>query len=117
MDEKIYTDPLLSLDMFTGLLGINRYYISQAINRCSGKNFRTFVNEYRVNEAIQLITNPRKPHLTIDSIAFESGFSDRKNFHRVFKKMTGNAPATFREESQTDTTGDTDKKIIYIIPI
>jgi len=32
---------------------------------------------------------------SIEGIAFEAGFSDRRNFYRLFKKMTGLSPTQF----------------------
>jgi len=93
-EEHLYRDPTLSVDLLAQKIGAKRHYVSNAINLCTDKSFNTFVNEYRIKEAIQLLSKTDAP--TIDMIAFETGFNDRQNFYRVFKKMTGLSPTEFR---------------------
>ncbi|MDL2241084.1 helix-turn-helix domain-containing protein, partial [Bacteroidales bacterium OttesenSCG-928-K22] len=100
MDEKkIYLEPDISLDSLSNELGIDRRYISAAINKCTNKNFYTYINEFRIKEAVRIMSEPSYNNLSIDGIAFESGFSDRKTFHRVFKQNTGVTPGVFKRES------------------
>lgn len=98
MNEKmLYTNADLSLDMLASELGLDRRHVSVAINACSGKNFFAYVNEYRVKEAIRLMSDAGNKNQTIDAIAFDSGFNDRKTFHRIFKQFTGLTPGAFRD--------------------
>lgn len=98
MNEKmLYTNADLSLDMLASELGLDRRHLSGAINVCSGKNFYAYLNEYRVKEAIRIMSDAGNKNLTIDAIAFDSGFNDRKTFHRVFKQFTGLTPGAFRD--------------------
>jgi len=92
-DEKLYKEPSLTVDMLAQKLGIKRYNVSIAINSCTQKNFSALINEYRIKEAILILSSNK---LTIDRIAFDCGFSDRKSFYRVFKKVTGLSPTEFR---------------------
>ena len=96
-EKKLYKRSELSLDILAAETGLNRYYISTALNRCAGKNFSSYVNEYRIKEAIRIMSDPANDKLTLDCIAYESGFNDRQNFHRVFKKSTGLSPGDFRK--------------------
>lgn len=96
-EKKLYKRSELSLDMLAAETGLNRYYISTALNRCAGKNFSGYVNDYRIKEAIRILSDPQNNNLTLDGIAYEAGFNDRYNFHRVFKKKTGLSPSDFRK--------------------
>lgn len=97
MNEKmLYTNTDLSLDMLAAELGLHRRHVSGAINACAGKNFFAYLNENRVKEAIRIMSEPGNKNLTIDAIAFDSGFNDRKTFHRIFKQFTGLTPGAFR---------------------
>lgn len=95
--KKLYTNAELSLDMLATELGMRRRYVSGAINVCTSKNFFTYVNEYRVKEAIRLMSDAGNEDRTIDAIGFDSGFNDRKTFHRIFKQFTGLTPGAFRD--------------------
>lgn len=98
MKEKmLYTVADLSLDMLSAELGLDRRHVSSAINACARKNFFAYLNEYRVKEAIRIMSEAGNKNLTIDAIAFDSGFNDRKTFHRIFKQITGLTPAAFRD--------------------
>jgi AraC-like DNA-binding protein len=96
-EKKIYTDTRLTVDTIAQLLNMKRHNVSTAINRCTKKTFNTYLNEYRVKEAINIISKKEAKDLTIDNIAFSSGFTDRTNFYRVFKKFTGLSPTDFKK--------------------
>lgn len=93
---NLYKQADLTLDMLAAATGYNRYYLSTALNRCTGANFNAYVNEHRIKEAVRLMSDPANAGLTVDAIAFDAGFNDRKNFYRVFKKVTGLSPTQFR---------------------
>lgn len=97
LERLLYKNTNLTLDSLAKEIGYNRYYISSALNRCAGHNFNAYINEYRVKEAIRIMSEPEGMQLSIDTIASESGFNDRKNFYRVFKKQTGLSPSEFRK--------------------
>lgn len=96
-ERKVYKRTDLTLDALAQETGFNRYYLSNVLNRCTGKNFNSYVNEFRVKEAIRIMSEPGGDDLTVDAIAFESGFNDRQSLYRVFKKITGLSPKDFRK--------------------
>jgi len=94
--EKVYHDHTISVDSLARLLGYKKHNISGAINRCTKNNFTTLINEYRIKEAIQLMSDKKFQNYSIDSIAFEVGFNDRKTFYTAFHKKTGLSPSEFK---------------------
>ena len=96
LNKKKYSDSKISLDSLARELKVNRVYLSQAINRNTNKNFNTYINELRIKEAIRILSDKSSHKLSIDGIAFDSGFNDRKTFYRVFKKTTGLSPSDFK---------------------
>ena len=67
---------------------------SSLINKHIGKNFNDWVNNYRILHFIN--TYPLKSQkITIDAIAFESGFISMTTFYRSFKKETGKMPLQY----------------------
>ncbi|MDR3253049.1 MAG: helix-turn-helix domain-containing protein, partial [Tannerella sp.] len=95
----LYKDSNLSLEMLAEKTGHIQNYISKAINRCTGKHFKAYVNEYRIKEAIHILSDAKYANLSIDSLAYESGFNDRTIFYRVFKKTTGLSPSDFKKNA------------------
>jgi AraC-like DNA-binding protein len=95
--DKVYRDSALTSDSLARKLGAKKYHVSRAIRCCTTKSFNTFINEYRIKEAVQLYSDKNASRLLVDSVAFDVGFTDRHSFYRVFKKMTGLSPTEFRK--------------------
>ena len=56
-DVNVFCDPEFSLPILARLAQSNTNYVSQTINSKLNKNFRTFVNEYRIKEAMARMKN------------------------------------------------------------
>lgn len=95
--QKLYTSPGFNLEILSEHLGINRKYLSKAINSATGKNFNTYINEYRIKEAIRLLSDPGNKFLSVDDIGIWVGFSNRSSFYESFRKMTGISPSQFKK--------------------
>ena len=87
-----------SIDELATKVGSNRTYVSNVINAESEQNFNQFVNAYRVKEAIRLLGDEEKQHLTIEGIAKEVGFSSKSSFNPAFKKFTGLTPSQYLKQ-------------------
>ena len=93
--DKIYCDEDLSLGSLAEELEISPHQLSELLNTRLKKNFKTFVNEYRVDEAKRiLLSEPERSSL---SVAMAAGFNSVTVFHAVFKKTTGTSPGNFRK--------------------
>jgi AraC-like DNA-binding protein len=64
----------------------------------TGKSPNTFIKEYRLNRALQLLDSQV---LNISEIAFETGFNSPAYFTRAFKKQFGLLPTNFTRGSKT----------------
>jgi len=100
-DEKPYLDGNLTINDLSRKTGIPRHYITEVLNEKHGRNFFTFINEYRVREAISRINDPRYQHYTILAIAFDSGFNSKSTFNTFFKSYTGKTPSEYRSQLMT----------------
>ncbi len=98
--EKLYLQSDLSLDILRDKLGIYKNHISQVINELTGKNFMSFINEYRIKEAQLMLVSEEYKNLTIEGIAQLCGFQAKASFNNAFKKFTGVTPSRFKEISQ-----------------
>lgn len=87
-----------SLERLATLIGSNSRYVSQIINETYNKNFRSFINEYRIKEAqFRLMNTARYGNYTIKAIAESVGYKSHTNFILIFKKMTGITPSIYQK--------------------
>ena len=101
-NEKVFRDFDLTIDKLAKIISTNRNYLSQTIYKEFGKSYIDFINEYRVKEAMFLLSDPQKcSRLSIDGIANESGFRSVSKFNFAFKKFTGITPSNFRTKAIT----------------
>ena len=99
-NEKIFKNFDLTIEKLAKQLLTNNKYLSIVINDEFGKNYIDFINEYRVKEAMFLLSDPEKNlKLSIAGIAKESGFKSLSCFYHVFIKYTGITPSKFRQEA------------------
>jgi AraC-like DNA-binding protein len=98
-EEKPYLERDLSIQDLSAKTGIPRHHITQVLNEKHGKNFFTFINEYRVREVISRFGDPKNNNFTILAIAYDSGFNSKTTFNSIFKSQTGMTPSEYREKA------------------
>lgn len=94
-EDKLYLESEITIRQFSESAEIPSHHISQILNDAFGKNFYTFINEYRVEYAAKLLSE--NPSANILSVCFQSGFNSKSVFNDVFKKFKGFTPSEFRE--------------------
>jgi len=98
--QKLYLNPELTLDDLIKVLGTNKKYLYYAIKSNTEDNFRSLVNEYRINYVKSMIReaieNTNK--IDIDKIQLSSGFQSTASFFRIFKSKTGLTPSEYAKE-------------------
>ena len=96
--NKLYLDPLLSMEVIADELRMSKSYISKLINSYSDYNFSDFVNSLRVEQAKKFLSNDEFSNYTIVAIGLECGFNSKSTFYSAFKKFTSETPSTFRAQ-------------------
>jgi AraC-like DNA-binding protein len=94
--KRLYLDADLSLHHIAMTLNEKEREISQAINTLQNRNFKDYLNSYRIEHACQLLNN--KTEKPIFEIMYESGFNTKGAFNLAFKKATGKTPTEYREK-------------------
>ena len=93
--EKLYLKPQTSQVVVAEKIGVNTTYLSQAVNHQLKMNFSNFLNQYRIEEAKQLLRNPKNQHLTLEAIGYKAGFKSKSAFFKKFKQSTGFTPKQY----------------------
>jgi len=83
----------ITLEELAALEHISTSYLSRKFKQRTGMPVITYINRLRVEKARQLLM---ASILDINEIAYQAGFDSPKYFHRVFKMVTGESPASFR---------------------
>ncbi|MBM6780940.1 helix-turn-helix domain-containing protein [Bacteroides mediterraneensis] len=96
-EEEIYKENLLTKERVADLLGTNRTYLSQVINEQTQQNFTQYVNNYRINEAIRLLSDP-ETDIPLKAVASEVGFNSMSTFYKIFQNTVGIPPKQYRNK-------------------
>ncbi len=96
-DEKAFADEELTLRDLAGELGISPHQLSEMLNEKLKKNFNTYVNEFRVEEAKKMLKE--EPNRSILSVGIAAGFNSNTTFCTVFSKIAGFSPSQYRKNS------------------
>ncbi|OJJ14417.1 hypothetical protein BKI52_42295 [marine bacterium AO1-C] len=94
-EEKLYRQTNLKLEQLSEQTGITTKQISFILNHHFKKGFNDFINEYRIQEAIDQMNENALKNTTMEGIALDVGFSSRSTFYRAFKKVTGESPTAY----------------------
>ncbi|WP_199608939.1 helix-turn-helix domain-containing protein [Flocculibacter collagenilyticus] len=97
-EEKLYKNSNLTLPLLAKKMHISVPQLSQLINDNLQKSFNDYVNEWRIEEAKQLLK--ASPAMTIEVIAEASGYNSQSTFYSAFNKFEQTTPARFRSEQQ-----------------
>lgn len=94
--EKKYKEKDYSAKKLAEELCTNTRYISAVVNVKFHMNYTSFVNKYRIEEAMTLLADKRYADLTIEEISDMVGFSNRQSFYASFFRLQGMTPREYR---------------------
>ena len=92
-DRKPFLVESFSLGDLASVLFTNKVYLSKTINYYSGKNFRSYINYYRVMYAMELFR--RNKSLTVTELGSLAGFHSGTTFNQAFKAVMQESPSTW----------------------
>ena len=90
--EEHYRDG--ELTQLASELGYDLYWLSRAIKRLTGRNYKELLQIKRLNQAGFLLLNTRLP---VSEISVAAGYDNTSYFHRIFKERYGLSPKEYRE--------------------
>ncbi|MCI7094158.1 MAG: helix-turn-helix transcriptional regulator, partial [Lachnospiraceae bacterium] len=73
-------------------LNITPEYLSYLFARDVGQTFSKFIKSYRISRALLLL---KEGGVTLKDVAYETGFTDRKYFNKVFHEVMDMTPSEY----------------------
>jgi YesN/AraC family two-component response regulator len=98
--QKPYTSSDFRISFLADELNSNTTYISNAINECSGLNFSSLVNKYRVEYVKQLIQEGYLDRYSMTYVYTKAGFKYQSTFNEIFKKIEKITPREYMKRLQ-----------------
>ena len=93
----------LSLKDISQALFINPVYLGQLIKRETNATFAELLNKQRIKAAQQLLLSTND---SIEDICYKVGYSNVGYFYKVFRKLCGKSPKTYRLQVMTEQAED-----------
>ncbi|MEM9077357.1 MAG: helix-turn-helix domain-containing protein [Bacteroidota bacterium] len=99
MNSEIFIYTELTIADLAKKLEVHPRRISMAINTSTGRNFNTYVNQFRIKKAKVLLKKKDKQDFSIEGIGNEVGFNSKSAFYSAFKRETGLTPTKFLDSA------------------
>lgn len=93
--ESPYLDPELTMRDLAIRLDLHPNKLSWLINESLSKNFKDFINQYRVEFFKRIAKDPNNSHISMLGLAYDSGFNSKTGFYNTFKKATNMTPSKY----------------------
>jgi AraC-like DNA-binding protein len=84
----------LSLVQVARAASTSAFYFCKIFKAATGLTFTDYIARARIEKTKQLLLHP---HTRISEAAFEAGFQSLSQFNRVFRRVAGESPTTYRE--------------------
>ena len=93
---KVFLDSSLTLNKLAEMCNTNQSYLSQVINKYYGQNFNQLINNFRVREALELLSQ-KDNYIQLKSLYLDLGFNSYSVFNEAFKKIVGVTPGYYQK--------------------
>jgi AraC-like DNA-binding protein len=94
--QKKYKDKDYSAKQLAEDLNTNTRYISAVVNVRFHMNYISYVNKYRIQEAMSLLIDKRYQDLNMEDISDMVGFANRQSFYASFFRINNITPREYR---------------------
>jgi len=105
-DASVICNSDFTITTLAEMVKSNRTYISKTINQEFHKNFNSFINEYRIKEALKMLQSDEYQKYTLEGISKMVGFESRSTFNIAFKEITGVTPTFYIRSLQLNVLQD-----------
>jgi AraC-like DNA-binding protein len=103
--EKKYRDPEYTAAKLAEEIGCNARYISAVVHLRYRDNFSQLINDFRIKEAMYMITDKHFADLKMEDVARATGFANRQCFYSAFFRKNGMTPLEYRAQNAISKKG------------
>ena len=103
--EKKYRDPEYTAAKLAEEIGCNARYISAVVHLRYRDNFSQLINDFRIKEAMYMITDRHFADLKMEDVARATGFANRQCFYSAFFRKNGMTPLEYRAQNAISKKG------------
>lgn len=103
-NDKLYLEDSLGLEDLAKAADMPKKHVSDIINQRFGSSFKEVINQYRIDEAKELMKQKIDANPQLINIGYASGFNNKVSFYRTFKKHTGKSPSDFFQQLKSEKT-------------
>lgn len=89
----------ISIEKASQVAMLSQSYFSYLFKSMTGKTFVEYLNELRIQKAMDLL---KHTEMRVIDIALDSGFHNVNHFNRTFKAQTGISPIQYRSANQDE---------------
>ena len=94
--QKKYKDKDYSAKRLAEDLGTNTRYISAVVNVKFHMNYTSFINKFRIEEAMAILVDRRYVGLRMEEVSDMVGFANRQSFYASFYRIMRMTPRAYR---------------------
>ena len=87
----------ISLEEAAKVANMSSFYLSKLFKKEMGINFVTYISMQKIQEAKKWLLDTDEP---ISNIAMELGYNEPNYFSKVFKRIEGMTPTTYRQKNR-----------------
>lgn len=103
--EKKYRDSEYTAAKMAEEIGCNARYISAVVHLRYRDNFSQLINDFRIKEAMYMITDKHFADLKMEDVARATGFANRQCFYSAFFRKNGMTPLEYRAQNAISKKG------------
>lgn len=97
-EQKVYKKEGLTIRELATMMNEQEYRLRRLINGQLGfRNFNDFLNQYRISDACETLSDPAQTRKTILEIAYDLGYQSIGPFNKAFKDLKGLTPTAYRK--------------------
>jgi AraC-like DNA-binding protein len=109
MSDGYYRQSGLTIRSLAEKLKLPEHRLRRLINgKLAYRNFSAFLNDFRIAEARERLTDPKNARAPVLTMALDLGYASLGPFNRAFRANTGRTPTDYRRQNIRPVLADSE---------